>query len=170
MLGYLRRNFYLAPISLKLLLYKTLVRTKLEYAASVWDPGQESLISELESVQNRASRFILSDYHRTSSVTAMKSCLSLPLLSQRRKSFRLCLFHKIYHNNSILKERLLTAPHYVSARIDHHYKVGIPSSRTKHFHDSFIPSTSTMWNHLPGAIAGIPDCTRFRTAIANIFL
>lgn len=170
MLGYLRRNFCLAPSSLKLLLYKTLVRTKLEYAASVWDPGQESLISELEAIQNRASRFILSNYHRTSSVTAMKSSLSLPLLSQRRKMFRLCLFHKIYHNNPILKERLLTTPHYVSARIDHRHKVAIPSCRTKHFYESFIPSASTMWNHLPGAIAEIPDIECFKTAVSNIFL
>lgn len=34
-LGYLRRNFSLAPMQLKLLLYKTLVRPKLEYSSSV---------------------------------------------------------------------------------------------------------------------------------------
>lgn len=139
MLGYLKRNFFLAPMSLKLILCKTLVRSKLGYAASIWDPGLESLISE--SVQNRASRFILSNYHRTASVTVMKTSLSLPNLSIRTKVSRLCLFHEIYHHNSSLKQRLLTQPHYLSARNDHRFKVGIPSCRTNAYHHSFIPST-----------------------------
>ncbi|KAH9378288.1 hypothetical protein HPB48_017218 [Haemaphysalis longicornis] len=64
MLRYLRRNFNQAPVSLKPLLYKVLVRSKLEYAASVWDPRHDSLIYELERVKNRAARFVLSNYHR----------------------------------------------------------------------------------------------------------
>ena len=79
--GYLRHNFSFAPSSLKLLLYKTLVRPKLEYSCSVWDLGTEILISALEAIQNRSARFILSNYHRTSSVTFMKSsphCLPFP--------------------------------------------------------------------------------------------
>lgn len=34
-LGYLKRNFYLAPSSLKLLLYTTYVRPQLEYASAI---------------------------------------------------------------------------------------------------------------------------------------
>lgn len=47
MLGYLRHNFCLVPLNLKLLFYKTLVHTKLEYAVSIWDPCQEKTISAL---------------------------------------------------------------------------------------------------------------------------
>lgn len=38
MFDYLKPNFSIAPVSLKLLIYKTLVLTKLEYAAAVWGP------------------------------------------------------------------------------------------------------------------------------------
>lgn len=57
MLGYLRRNFSTAPVSLKLLLHKTLVRPKLEYAAAVWDPCHANLDQAIELVQNNACRF-----------------------------------------------------------------------------------------------------------------
>lgn len=168
-LGYLRRNFNQATSSLKLLLYKTLVRPKLEYAASVWDPNTASLCNELESIQNRASRFILSNYHRTSSVTSMKESLSLPLLERRRKIFRLCLFHKIYHSNPTLRNRLLSRPSYVSSRIDHHHKVHVPSCRTNLFQDSFVPSTCASWNRLPRSVADIGDEIAFRSAVTNLF-
>lgn len=169
MLGYLRRNFNQATSSLKLLLYKTLVRPKLEYAAAVWDPNTASLCSELESVQNRASRFILSNYHRTSSVSSMKASLSLPLLEHRRKVFRLCLFHKIYHCNSILRSRLLSSSSYMSCRIDHQHKVHVPSCRTNLFQDSFVPSTCASWNRLPRSVAEIRNEIAFRSAITNLF-
>lgn len=37
-LGYFRRNFYMAPPSLKKLLYTTYIRPSLEYASSIWIP------------------------------------------------------------------------------------------------------------------------------------
>lgn len=161
-LGYLRRNFSSAPSSLKLTLYKTLVRPKLEYACSIWDPSKHTLILALESIQNRAARFVFSNYSRHSSVTAMKKSLNLPDLSLRRKCSRLSLFHKIFHHNPILKEQLFTNPSYISSRLDHGLKVGVPSSRTNLYHDSFIPRTSRDWNHLPAAIASITDVNNFK--------
>lgn len=59
-LGYLHYNFAQVPSSLKLLLYRTLIRPKLEYASSIWDPAQHPLIDATESVQKRSVRFILS--------------------------------------------------------------------------------------------------------------
>lgn len=126
MLGYLRRNFSSVPMSVKLNLYKTLVRSKLEYACAIWDPGQVTLTLTLEAVQNRAARFILCNYSRHASVTAMKKTLNLTDLSFRRKCSRLSLFHKIYHYNPSLKESLLSSPSYISPRFDHCFKVGVP--------------------------------------------
>lgn len=167
MLGYLRRNFSKAPSSLKLLLYKALIRPKLEYAASVWDPAQHYLIHSLEIIQNNSVRFILTNYNRTASITAMKSTLNLPSLASRRKIFRLSLFHKIFHH-PILRDELILPPQYTSPRLDHVYKVAVPSCRTNSFFQSYIPRTSIEWNHLPALTATIHDHQLFKNALANI--
>lgn len=106
MLGYLLRNFCTAPSSLKLKLYITLVRSKLEYACAIWDPTHTILIQTLEAMQTRAASFILSNYSRHSSVTSIKSTVILHdfRCSENHlaitKSSR---FHKIYHYNSYLR-------------------------------------------------------------------
>lgn len=169
-LGYIKRNFSLAPLNLKLTLYKTLVRSKLEYAAAVWDPGQEFLIHAIEAIQNRAVRFIFGNYSRSASVTFMKHNLHLPLLSLRRKAARLCLFQKIYYHNPVLKSSLLLSPHYISSRIDHRQKVGVPHASTKAFFDSFVPRTSVEWNQLPGSLTSLVNPSQFRNSVFDHFL
>lgn len=75
MLGFLRRNFSSATPAVKSLLYKSLVRPKLEYACSIFDPSAVYLKNTLESTQNRATRFIFCNYSRHASVSTMKLTL-----------------------------------------------------------------------------------------------
>lgn len=133
-LGYFRRNFRSVRSNLKRLLYISLVRSNLEYASSIWQSHPSSLTDSIEAVQNRAARLIQSDYSRFSSVSQIKSDLSLRLLATRRKMFRHCLLHKIYYS-PLLHQTLLTPPTYSSSRLEHPKKITRPrcfsTSRSK---------------------------------------
>lgn len=48
MLCYFKQNLFLAP-SLEVTLYKTLVRSKLQYASATWKPDHYKGINTLES-------------------------------------------------------------------------------------------------------------------------
>lgn len=94
-LGFLRRQFYGAPESLKLKLYKTLVRPILESASSSWDVHYQYDIDSIERIQNRGARFTTGDYSWDSSVSQMKLKLKLGSLVSRRCVARVNLLRKV---------------------------------------------------------------------------
>ncbi|XP_062589563.1 uncharacterized protein LOC134251195 [Saccostrea cucullata] len=60
-LGFLRRNIPTRNQQLRSAAYKAVVRPQLQYAASVWDPHLVTLINQVEAVQRRAARWVMSD-------------------------------------------------------------------------------------------------------------
>ena len=58
MLDLIKRNFKYLDENTFLLLYKSLVRSQLDYASSVWFPYRKYLINEIESIQRRATKLI----------------------------------------------------------------------------------------------------------------
>ena len=96
-LGFLKRNLKVANTEIKSRAYQALVRPKLEYSCSVWDPHTKDQQQKLEKVQRRAARYVQNNYDYISSTTAMINTLQWPTLAERRLKTRLVLFYKIVH-------------------------------------------------------------------------
>lgn len=130
-LGFLKRRLHLANSDTRLRAYISIIRATLDYASVIWHPHTTSLTDCIESIQNKAARFILRTYSPYQSVSALKQSLNLPDLSTRRKFFRLSLFHSLYYCNSPFSTTQIIPAHYVSTRNDHTRKVAPIFARTK---------------------------------------
>jgi hypothetical protein len=108
-LGMIKHTLYNAPSRVRLLAYKTLCRPLLEYACEVWDPASKTLTLALESVQNRAVRFIFKLKGREVSISETRRSGGLQSLKRRRQELRIKLFLKIIENNSLFP----TLAHYI---------------------------------------------------------
>ena len=58
-LGIIKRNFIYLDEDAFVMLYKSLVRSHLEYANSVWNPHRLGLIKDLGKVQMRATKLVI---------------------------------------------------------------------------------------------------------------
>ena len=85
-LGFIRRNLYSCPESVKSQAYLTLFCPCLEYACSVWDPHTQKHCHDIEGVQRRAARFVKNCYVRApGTVTNLLNDLNWHSLELRRK-------------------------------------------------------------------------------------
>ena len=81
-LSFLRRNLKGCPEKLRETAYFALVRSFLEYSATVWHPHQKYNSDKLEMVQRRAARFVKGRYGMYESVTQMLEELTCVPLSK----------------------------------------------------------------------------------------
>ena len=111
----LYRNFYqfsnVNPSTL-LKLYKSLIRTHMEYACVVWDPHLVKDVKVIEDVQKFALRVCSKSWN--SNYESLLSYCRVPTLSNRRKVLKLCLLFniitgRVVHPN-FLKGQLPTIP------------------------------------------------------------
>ena len=63
-MGFLRRNLQIHQKHIKTNAYKTLVRSQIEYAYTIWDPFTPGNQNKIEMVQRRAARFACNNYRR----------------------------------------------------------------------------------------------------------
>jgi len=105
---------------------QNIVRPKLEYASSVWDPHHKNKIEKLEKVQRKAARWVRNQYSWTASVSDFLRQLEWPPLHQRRLCARLVIMFRIKNNDIAI-----TLPSYVDANNTNNE---IPSLRAMETH------------------------------------
>ena len=146
-LGFIQRNLKQCPKDLKELAYLSLVRSKLEYAASVWDPHHTSDTNKLEQVQPRAARFMCNNYSPYSSVIQMLSDLGWQQLKDRRKHILLALFYKIAHHLIVVPHEDILQKADSRTRSSHNYTYRTLRSCKDPYKFSFFPGL--YWNGIP---------------------
>ena len=168
-LGFIRRNLYSCNQTTKLLAYRSLVRPLTEYASSVWDPYSIKNISQLETVQRRAVRFIIHDYSSRDEgfMTQKLKDLDLDELSLRRKIRRLCIFQQSRHGHLSLPIGSLLRPVRRQSRHLHQNSYTPISTRKDCYKYSFTPRTITDWNSLPEHITNITEPEAFKVALQH---
>jgi len=126
-----------------LLLYKTLIRPKLEYCCHVWGGVPKYLINLLDRIQRKACRLI-ADPVLTE---------TLQTLEHRRRVASLSLFYRYFNGkcsdeiyNIVPPLRIATRP---TRAVFHKFTVEISRCRTKSHAESFFPRVAKLWNALP---------------------
>ncbi|KAK3091517.1 hypothetical protein FSP39_020434 [Pinctada imbricata] len=186
-LGFLRRNLRNVPESCRKTAYTSLVRSILEYGATIWNPHLKGDIDKLERIQNRAVRFIKKDYRsrKPGSITNMRNNLELDTLEERRISLRLILMFKVveglvpslpvdhYIKFNTQKRQIKSRQFkdFSSVNIVQKHScnnsrgIKVPPGNTKQYTNSFFVNTAIHWNQLPDSVVCAKSLESFKTAL-----
>ena len=138
-LVFLRRNLYQCPQDVKEAVYRGLVRPILEYGSCVWDPQGVVLQQEIEKVQNRAARFVTSNYSfKIGSMIGILAKLKWESLKKRRRDSRLILLYKGLKGAACIPTDDLIPP-IRRSRNRHSLTFQTPATRTDIYKGSFFP-------------------------------
>ena len=123
-LGLLRRNLSLCPQKLREQAYISLIRSRLEYCAAIWDPHLEKDTQQLEAIQRRAARFVVQDFSRYSSVKSYLNDLKWAPLKDRRRDIRLTFLFKIVTGRVAVQAEGTLLPADSRTRHKHNTSIG----------------------------------------------
>ena len=160
--GFLRRNFRDCSTKVRSATYTSMVRPRLEYASSVWDPHKRKDVQLLEKVQRRAARYACNSYHDRSpgAVTQLLQQLQWDSLEQRRHHNRLTALYKIQNGLVDLQPTKFFQPSDSRTRGANRLRQENVSHPAL-FH-SFFPRTISEWNRLPTTTTSAPSLEAFR--------
>lgn len=153
-----------------LTLYKSLVRSQLEYCCPLWNPSNISDIQELEGVQRTFTSRIYGVQH-LNYWERLKS-LGLMSLQRRRERYIIIQMWKIYHGVSPNDMKIKFA---VPSRLG--IKAIVPnlnrSSTQRHqslYDSSFAVNGPRLWNTIPIQLPSIADPEQFKIKLTDFLL
>ena len=147
-MGLLRRFQPILPRSSLLTIYKTFIRSQLDFADVIYDQACNSSFHEkLESIQYSARLAITGAIRGTSSEKLYQE-LGLESLKSRRWFRKLCHFYKILNEKSL--SHLFDLIPNLNRVCEIRHSNNIPAIHTRHsyFKNSFFTSTISEWNNL----------------------
>lgn len=170
-----RRLDIINSLSLKLsrrsldLLYKTYVRSILEYSDVLFCNSTQENLGKLDDIQKRAGRIVSGAIRGTSSETLYNE-LSWQSLTARREDRMLLLYSDIVHDRApqYLTEHL---PQTVGERTGERYNLrnrnnlSQPTLRTETFRNSFYPRMTRVWNNTDPNIRSIQSRVTLRSTL-----
>ena len=160
-LGLLRRNIYHCPVKLREQAYITLIRSRLEYCCTVWDPHLSKDSNKLEMVQRRAARFVAHEHDPRASVTSLLKDLKWHSLQDRRRELRLALLFKIIHGEVAIQGDNFLIPSDQRTRSNHPHTYKHLSAKSETVRNSFFHRTIPEWNSLSEPVATAPSRATF---------
>jgi hypothetical protein len=148
-LGLIKRCVGNCNMEIKLLCYKSLIRPILECGSCVWACPSKKMVNKLETVQRRATKFILHDFSIDYD-SRLFMCTLLPL-TLRREYLDLVFFYNFVH--SLVDVKLSTNfILYQNNRTRHHVdelSLAIPRCNTNNYSKMYNNRIVRVWNSLP---------------------
>ena len=150
MLGIIKQNFIELDKNSFLLLYKSLVRSHLEYAGSVWNPYKKGLIRDIEAIQKRATKLIRGC--KGMSYNERLMWLQLPTLKYRRFRGDMLEVYKILHNLYDVKTVPSLTINLDTRTCGNSFKLNVERCNYDLRKFSFCNRVVRAWNSLPDAV------------------
>lgn len=153
--NYLDKNSFLV-------VYKSIIRSKLEYNQHIWSPYLEKDIIILEKVQRKSTKLLWS-LRKTPYEERLKF-LDLTTLQQRRKRGDLIEYYKIlkgYYDINAFDFFTFATDEFHSTR-GHSMKLKIPSVNTNIFKNHFCVRSLKAWNSLPEFVVSSESIAIFK--------
>ena len=163
MLGIIKRGFQSLDSSNFIPLYKSLVRSHLEYGNTVWRPYKREDIIRLEKVQRRATKCVTGIEH-LEYVDRLK-ILKLPTLEFRRDRGDMLQTYKILHNIDNTNKNIFFNLANNSRTRGHSLKLLKPNTRLEIRKNSFGVRINNNWNSLTEEIVSAPSLNSFKNRL-----
>ena len=152
-------------------LFLCLVRPVLEYAGPVWDSCSKADCLRLERLQVSVARSILRLGRHSSSSSDILKQIGWPTLAWRRRRYKLLFLWKILngHGPPSLRENM---PATVDERAHQSLRrktLEMPMCRTERRRQSFLPSSTALWNKLPDSVTFCTSSCSFLASLDSFY-
>ena len=164
-LGMINRLFYHCSSDVKTTLYNHLVRSRLEYCCTVWDPYQVGQVKAIEKVQKKAAS-IVEGFKAEKYGQAMHD-LNWLSLHKRRQYYRNVMCFKICNAfiDIPFEDYFKVKANDRDLRCAHNHQLSPKFARTEACKHSFFFQTIEEWNKLPPQIVIHESVNSFKNGL-----